>query len=237
MSVPSIVKGQYWDVAVDVTTLALVGITGFVYICGLNTRNMTHQVNTSDEAIRDCDKPAQVPWRILNPTSQQKDVSGTGLHNRALTNVLRAILGVTLPTRFIEGEPGNDLVSQGYWEGPFMLTNWQEGASDGTNVTSQLGWASDGVVPWVSTTAPVLATAPGLTPLTATAATLWTGTLTGITTGSDVTATSPGVILSVSGNTVTGTFPTTGSKVVTLTERNARASNSPMVSTKTVVVS
>lgn len=239
MSVPSIVKGQYWDVAVDVTTLALAGITGWVYLCGLNTRNITHQTNTTDEAIRDCSQPAETPWRILSATSQQKDIAGTGLHNRAQTNVIRAIDGKSLPYRFIEGEPGDDLVSQGYWEGPFMLTNWQEGAADSTNVTSQFSWASDGEILWVNTTAPTLV-ALGLTPLTATASTLWTGTLTGFATGSEVTATTVGgVVLTVDldAGTVTGTFVATGSKVVTLTEINAEASNSPLVTTKTVVVS
>ncbi len=236
MSVPSYVKGQYFDVAVDVTSLGLAGLTGFVILCGLNTRNLSHQVNTSDEAVRDCDQPAQVPWRVLNSTSQQKDMSGTGIHNRAQTNVIRAVFGLTLPYRFIEGEPGDDLVSQGYWEGNFQMTNWQEGAGDGANVSSQFTIASDGPADWVQTTAPVLPTF-GLSPLVATAGSPWTGTLTGITPGSIVTATSPGVTLTVSGNTVSGTFPTTGSKVVTLTETNARASNSPLTGTKTVVVS
>lgn len=240
MSVPSIVKGQYWDVAVDVTSLGLAGLTGFVIICGLNTKSLTHQVNTNDEAVRDCEQPEQVPWRVVNTTSQQKDMSGTGLHNRAQTNVIRAIFGQSLPYRIIEGEPGADLVSQGYWEGPFVFTNWQEGATDGTNVSSQMTWVSDGQVDWISSTAPSLATL-GLTPLTATVSTLWTGTVTGVAAGSTVAATTPGITLTVTGTgttrTITGTWPTTGSKVVTLIETNAKSPDSPKTGTKTVVVS
>lgn len=227
MSVPSIVKGQYFDVAVDVTSLGLPDLTGFVVICGLNTRNLTHQINTSDEAVRDCEQPEQVPWRVVNTTSQQKDMSGTGLHNRAQTNVLRAIFGKKLPYRFIEGEPGDDLVSQGYWEGDFVFSNWQEGASDGTNVSSQMTWLSDGEVIWVSTIAPVLANLT-LSDVAANAGDLWSATITGRMPGSTVTATaSDGTILTVVGATVSGTFEDAGTPTVTLVESNAEASNSP----------
>lgn len=239
MSEPKVVKGQYFDVAVDVTSLALVGLTGWIFLCGLQTKNLTHQINTSDDAIRDCQDPEQVPWRVLNANSQQKDMSGTGLHNRAQGAVIRAIYGKTLPYRFIESEPGNDAVDQGYWEGPFMLTNWQEGAGDGANVSSQFTFASDGAVPWIPSTAEILV-ALGLTPLTATVSTLWTGTISLKTAGSTVTATTPGgVTLTVNpaGTSVSGTWTTTGSKVVTLTETFAEASNSPLVTAKTVVVS
>lgn len=235
MSLPKIVKGQFWNIAVET-----VPDSGeFFTICGLTTRNITHQVNTSDNSLRDCERPEQVPWRTVNATSQQKDMSGTGLHNRAQGNLIRSIFGLTLNYRMIEAEPGGDLVDQGYWEGPFMLTNWQEGAADGTDVTSQFTFASDGEVEWVTTTAITLL-ALGLTPLTATASTPWTGTLSGYAVGSTVTATTVGgVILTVDldAGTITGTFTATGSKVVTITESNAEASNSPVVTTKTVVVS
>lgn len=157
MSVPTIVKGQYFDVAVDVTTLGISGTTGFVYLCGLNTRNLTHQVNTADEAVPDCDRPATVPWRVLNATSQQKDMSGNGLYNLAQAGLIRAIYGKTLPYRFIEAQPDttdpDDKVMIGYWEGPFMFTNWQEGAADGTNVTAAMTFASDGEIEWVPASA------------------------------------------------------------------------------------
>jgi hypothetical protein len=110
MSKPSVVKGGYFDVAVDVTGLGLVdsssvALTGYVIICGLNTRNLTHQVNTSDEVVPNCQDPEAVPWAARNANSQEKSMSGTGLHNRAQTNVIRAIFGKTLPYRFIEASP------------------------------------------------------------------------------------------------------------------------------------
>lgn len=237
MSPPMVVRGQYFDVAVEADPVGAPGI--YTLICGLNTRNLTHQINTSDDAIRNCQDPEQIPWRVLNATSQQKDMSGTGLYNRAQGLLIRTIYGKTLNYRFIESEPGNDAIFQGYWQGPFKFTNWQEGASDGGNVTAQFTFASDGEVPWVASTAEILV-ALTLTPLTATATTLWTGTIGAKTAGSTITATTTGgVMLTVNpaGTSVTGTWPTTGSKVVTLTETFAEASNSPLVTTKTVVVS
>lgn len=159
MSVPTIVKGQYFDVAVDVTGLGLTGtggtaLTGYVYLCGLNARNLTHQINTSDEAVPDCGKPATVPWRVLNATSQQKDMSGTGLYNVDQAGLIRGIFGKTLPYRFIEAQPNatdaDTKDALGAWQGNYKFTNWQEGATDGTNVTAQFTFASDGEVLWVA---------------------------------------------------------------------------------------
>lgn len=233
MSVPSIVKGQYFDVAVDP-----LGDGNFIYLCGLNTRNLTHQVNTSDEAVPDCDRPATVPWRVLSATSQQKDMSGTGVHNLAQTDLIRSIFGKTLTYRFIEAQPDatnadtKDML--GYWQGPFMLTNWQQGATDGANVTSQFTFASDGEVPWVSAATLNTLTA---TPTTATANVEWTGTISGRTPGSTITATSTGATPVVTGNVVKATWASTGSKTLTLVETLANAQGSPKTSTVTITVS
>jgi len=244
MTVPSTVKGGYFDVAVDVTTLGLLDgggspITGYVIICGLNTRSLTHQINTSDEAVPNCQDPEEVPWVSRNANSQEKNMSGTGLHNRAQTNVIRAVYGRTLPYRFIEGEPGNDLVSQGYWEGPFLFQQWQEGATDKQNVTSQFTWQSDGIVDWVSTTAPTLATLTA-TPLTGTAATPWSGVVSGRHAGSEISIVATGataVSYDDATNTIHATWATAGSKSVKVTETFAEATNSPKLTTLTVVIS
>lgn len=238
MSKPSVVKGGYFDVAVDPD-----GTGEFMYLCGLNTRALTHQVNTSDEVVPNCQEPEEVPWRELQANSQQKSMSGTGVHNRAQTALIRDIVGKTKTCRFIEGEPENDAVSQGYWEGPFMLTNWQEGATDKQNVTSQFSFESDGEIVWVNTSAPTLV-ALGLTPLTATSATPWTGTVSGFALGSVLSVVATGATgVSIAQDPGTGewkihaTWASTGSKTVTITETNAGATNSPLATSKTVVVS
>lgn len=233
MSVPTIVKGQYFDVAVDA-----LGDGNYVYLCGLNTRNLTHQVNTSDEAIPDCDKPATVPWRVLNTTSQQKDMSGTGVHNLAQSLLIRSIFGKTLNYRFIESQPDSvnadtkDML--GYWQGPFALTNWQEGATDGSNVTAQFTFASDGEVLWVNAATLNVLTA---VPTTATSNVEWTGTIQGKTPGSTITATSTGATPVVTGNQIKATWTSAGAKTLTLIETLAGAQGTPKSSTVTITVS
>lgn len=243
MSDPKVVHGGYFDVAVDVTGLGLVDsnndqLTGFVVLCGLTSKTLTHQLNTTDDTIPPCGNPEAVPWvsRIVN--SQEKNIAGTGLHNRAQTNIIRAIFGKTLPFRFIEGEPGNDQVSQGYWEGPFLFNNWQEGATDiKGNVTSQFSFVSDSEVNWFATTAPMLG-ALALTTNTATANTPWSSEITGTTGTSQIGAiSSDGTPLTVDGTTVSGTFTTAGTPSITLTEINPEASNSPKTTSVTVTVS
>lgn len=243
MSEPKVVHGGYFDVQVDVSDLALTdsdgdALSGFVTLCGLTSKTLTHQFNTSDQVIPPCGNPEAVPHvsRIVN--SQEKNIAGTGLHNRGQTNIIRAILGKTLTYRFVEGEPGNDLVSQGYWEGPFLFSNWQEGATDYKgNVTSQFAFASDGEVNWFSTTAPALV-ALTLGTSAATAGSAWTSTVTGLTANSTLGAVAAdGTVLTVTDGSISGTFETAGTVSVTLTEINPEASNSPKVTTVSVTVS
>lgn len=237
MTTPTTVKGQYFDVAVDVTSLNLAGQTGFIYLCGLNTKNLTHQINTSDEALGDCDKPGTAPWRVLNDTSQQKDMAGTGVHNLANSSLIRAIFGKTLPYRFIEAQAGatiNDKDMLGYWEGPFKFTNWQEGATEGANVTSQFTFASDGQVNWVDMSALDTLT---VSPVVATQNVEYTGTISHTTPGSTITATSTGATPVVTGNVVKATWTTPGAKTLTLVETLAGSAGSPKTTTTTVTVS
>lgn len=156
MSVPKIVKGQYFDVAVFAPAIGTSGQPGYVaadtdtptIVCGLTTRNLTHQFNTSDEFIRDCADPTMVPFRVVNVTGEQFDISGTGLYNRSQGPLIRSLGGKSLKYRFIMGEPSDDAVDAGYFEGNFVLTNEQFGAPDGTNATSQFTFVSDGQVVW-----------------------------------------------------------------------------------------
>jgi hypothetical protein len=67
-----------------------------------------------------------------------------------------------------------------------------------------------------------------LSPLTATAGSLYTGSIATKTAGSTITASSSdGTSLTVSGSTLTGTFTTAGTPTINLTETLAGASNSP----------
>jgi hypothetical protein len=231
MSVPSIVKGTYFDVAVS-----LDGGTTFTIICGLTARNLTEQYNSSDEYIRDCADPTQVPFRVVNITGAQFDIGGTGLYNRAQGDLIRSLGGRSLPYRFIMGEDASDIVDAGHYQGNFVLTNKQIGAADGSNVTAQFTWTSDGVVTWtpgdeITVLDPLIAT-----PKTVVHGVAYSGTVSGTTTGSTLTATSSdSTTLTVTGTggtrTVAGTFSAAGTPTITLTETLAGASNTPRVTT------
>lgn len=237
MSVPATVHGGYFLIAVEDDPTNAPG--DFKIICGLTSKTLAHQSSTSTEAVPDCGNPEAVPWDDLVINSQSKQMSGSGTHNRNQTALIRKILMQTLRYRFIEGEPGTDLIGQGYWEGKFTLTSWTEGATViKGNVTSDFTWPSSGEPLWFDTTAPTLI-ALTLTPLVATATDPWTGTLSGMADMSELDVSAPGATdVSVGpGAEVHATWATAGSKVVTVTESDPEATNSPKATAFTVVVS
>ena len=237
MTIPSIVKGQYFDVAVKADSLNL-GLTGWVVICGLTSRSFTEAYQTNKEYLRDCADPEMVPFGVINVTGQDFTIGGTGVHNRAQGKLIRALGGKSLPYRFIEGEPSDDSVDLGYYEGNFMLTNRQQTAADGTNVTAQFNWESDGLVTHNDGASGAALTDLTVSPLTATVDSAWTGAITGATTGSEISAVADdGTPLTVTGTNVTGTFETAGTVAVTLTEELAGAPNTPKVTSVNVTVS
>lgn len=236
MSVPSTVHGGYFMVAVEADPTNSPGV--FTIICGLNSKTLAHQSSTSTDAVPDCQDPEATPWDDLVINSQSKQMSGTGVHNRAQTALIRSLLMQTRRYRFIESEPGTDLVGQGYWEGKFTLTSWTEGATVFKgNVTSDFTWPSSGEVLWHDTTAPALGTLT-MGPLTAAVNTAWTGTITGLNAMSEFTVSAPGATgVTQSSNTVTATWAAAGAKQVIVTESDPEATNSPKATTFTVTVS
>ena len=76
-----------------------------------------------------------------------------------------------------------------------------------------------------------------LSPLAASSGVGYVGTITGKTSGSTITVTSSdGTSLNVTGTTVSGTFVTSGTKTLTITETHPNAANSPRVSLATMTV-
>ena len=144
MARPAIVKGTYVDILVGNGAAPEV----FTAVCGLTTRSFTHQVNTSDQFVRDCADPEDVPHRRLTVTGEQWDLSGEGLYNRAQAATIRAAVGVTRSYRFVVSEPTGETVEDGFYEGPAMLTNLQLGGSDGEFGSVSLQIASDGEWAW-----------------------------------------------------------------------------------------
>lgn len=99
--------------------------------------------------------------------------------------------------------------------------------------------ADEVVIPFsITLTGGITLAALTLSGLTATAGQPWSGTISGKTSGSTITATSSdGAVLSVSGNTVSGTFLSNGAITVTLVESYSGALNSGRASPSVVSVS
>lgn len=143
MAAPSILRGQYMALAVESATPGT-----YTTVCGVTTKSLTMQANTSDQFVRDCADPEDVPHRRLTVTGEQWDLSGEGLYNRAQAATIRAAVGVTRTYRFVVGEPAGDAVEDGFFEGPAMLTNLQFGGSDGEFGSVSLQIVSDGAWAW-----------------------------------------------------------------------------------------
>lgn len=141
MSQPDIIRGTYFILAMgDGQTPT----ETFDPLCGLTTRQFQSQNNTSDQFIRDCDSPEDVPIRRLIVTGKQWSISGNGSLNRANIQDILAADGVTKNYRFYWTEPDADEVFAGYFEGPAILTNITIDGNDDAYAQLSLQIESDG---------------------------------------------------------------------------------------------
>lgn len=147
MAQPDIIKGTYLDILLGDAAEA----ETFEPICGLTTRQFTHQVNTNDVFVPDCADPEDIPTRRLNVTGEQWDLSGDGLFNLAQEEKVRVATGQTRNYRFRVRRPAGSIVGTGYYEGPAMITNRQLGGSSGNGEFGSISLtiASDGDWVWV----------------------------------------------------------------------------------------
>lgn len=117
----------------------------FAALCGINTRNFTHAHATSDQYVRDCADPEDVPVRKLIVTGESWSLSGSGVLNRSnLATIQDLDDGQTHNFRFYFTEPSGDAVYQGYYQGPAVITNFQITGDDGALATISLTLESDG---------------------------------------------------------------------------------------------
>lgn len=147
MAIPSIVRGSYFDVLFGDGESPEV----FTVLCGLTTKSIAFQTNTSEHFIADCADPEDVPDRFLVTTGKQATISGEGRFNRSQRSNIDALIGVANNYRFRMSEPAADSVSDGYYGGSFILTNVTYGggdASDGNYATASFTFESTGAVAW-----------------------------------------------------------------------------------------
>lgn len=145
MAQPAIVRGTYISILVEDD-----GSPGsFIPICGITTRDFTHQGQTKDVFTRDCADPEAVPVRRLIITGEQWDLSGGGQLNREQIPLANALMLVTKNYRFVIGEPADDQVYGGYYAGPAMLTQKKITGADDEMAGIELTIGSDGTWDWV----------------------------------------------------------------------------------------
>src|SRR5689334_7431613 len=145
MAQPDIIRGTYFALMLGDGG----GPETFTALCGITTRDFTHGHNTSDKFTRDCADPENVPVRRLIVTGEQWDLTGSGTLNRAqLATIQDADDGQTHNWRYVFTEPADDLVYQGYYQGPAIITSLKITGGDDDFATIDITLASDGQWNW-----------------------------------------------------------------------------------------
>jgi hypothetical protein len=145
MAQPDIIRGTYFSL--------MAGNGGspetFAALCGITTRTFTHRRNTNDQYTRNCADPTDVPIRRLIVTGEAWTLSGTGVLNRDNLATMQG-LDDNQPHnwRYLFTEPTDDLVFQGYYFGPGIMTNFEITASDENFANLSLTIESDGLWDW-----------------------------------------------------------------------------------------
>jgi predicted secreted protein len=145
MAQPKIVRGTRFSL--------LAGDGGspetFTPLCGISTRTFTHRRNTNDVYTRDCADPDDVPVRNLIVTGEAWTLSGTGVLSRDNLDTIQA-LDDNQPHnwRYVFTEPAGDLVFQGYYFGPGIITSLEITGADENFATLALTIESDGAWDW-----------------------------------------------------------------------------------------
>ena len=142
MAQPDIIRGTYFILALgDGGTPT----ETFAALCGLTTRQIQIQNNTTDQFIRDCADPEDVPIRRLIVTGKQWSLSGSGALNRANVADMLAAEGTTKNYRFYWTEPADDAgIYAGYFEGPAIATNITIDGNDDAYAQISMQIESDG---------------------------------------------------------------------------------------------
>ena len=147
MAQPDIIRGTYFSLMLGDGQPT----ETFAALCGITTRNFTDQHNTNDQFTRDCALPENVPVRRLIVTGQQWSLSGDGTLNRAdLADIQAAKDGQPHNWRFLFSEPTDDLVFQGYYAGPAILTTLTITGADDAFATISINLESDGEWTWTT---------------------------------------------------------------------------------------
>jgi len=145
MAQPKILRGTYFSLMLGDGA----GPETFTALCGITTRNFTHQSNTNDVFTRDCADPENVPVRNIIVSGVQWDLTGEGVLNRSNLEAIQAADdGQPHNWRYLFTEPTGDEEYQGYYSGAGIITNLTINAADEQFATISLTIASDGEWAW-----------------------------------------------------------------------------------------
>lgn len=149
MAQPDIIRGTYFVLAKG---NGATPTEVFTALCGFKTRTFRGQVNTNDVFTRDCDDPENVPIRRIIATGKQWTITGEGELNRSNIDDVQSGLNVIDNWRFLWTEPEDDEVFQGYWQGAFMLVNFEITGGDENFATVSITLESDSEVTFTEVT-------------------------------------------------------------------------------------
>lgn len=122
----------------------------FTAFCGLTAKSINFQTNTNEFFVPDCDDPDAPAWREIAKSGRFVSIAGEGIMDfgNAFERYMAAYADPDPVNARIEiAIPAVD--NGGYWEGAFLLTNFQVTGNDGEKITTSIALESDGAVTWV----------------------------------------------------------------------------------------
>jgi hypothetical protein len=123
----------------------------FTALCGITTKSFSHPRNTNPQFTRDCADPEDIPVQRLIITGESWKLTGSGVLNRANLPTIQALDdNQTHNWRYWFTEPADDLVFQGYYQGPAIMTNFEITSSDENFAQISISLDSDGAWAWTT---------------------------------------------------------------------------------------
>lgn len=120
----------------------------FTKFCGLTAKSINFQSNTNEFFVPDCDDPDAPAWRELTKSGRFVSMSGSGLLDMNALEDYQAAYDNDDAGNFRFQIDVPVLSNGGYWQGPFMLTNFQVTGNDGELATVEITLESSGAVTW-----------------------------------------------------------------------------------------
>ncbi|MFK4794668.1 phage tail tube protein [Sphingobium sp. ZW T5_29] len=120
----------------------------FSPMCGLNQKQFQQTRATSDTVDWDCTDPDAIPITVRDVGAADWNLTGSGLLHRPLLPLVQAAFDSAEPTNYRWAYM--DTVIDGYHQGPGIITDFTEGATNGEYVQINLTISAAGPKTFVS---------------------------------------------------------------------------------------